>query len=163
MPLIRRKFVAGQRHCIYLDNNSDAAKLHITMKINKGNMYAVVWKDHQRWELGRYLLRDKLKDNDEVDHVDRNPCNNRLNNLRIVTRTENVWNRGMFKNNTSGFIGVNINKTGMKKGWKAYEARIWNKSKCIFLGSFATARGAAEKYNSECIRLRGQYAHLNKL
>lgn len=42
----------------------------------------------------------------EVDHIDRDKMNNRKSNLREVTRQENVRNRPLSKNNTSGFTGV---------------------------------------------------------
>tara|TARA_R110000868_G_scaffold16113_2_gene73013 strand:+ start:152 stop:619 length:468 start_codon:yes stop_codon:yes gene_type:complete len=38
----------------------------------------------------------------EVDHINRNRSDNRLENLRWASRYENSQNKGMFKNNTSG-------------------------------------------------------------
>lgn len=42
----------------------------------------------------------------EVDHIDQNKMNNRRSNFREVSRVENVRNRPLSKNNTSGFTGV---------------------------------------------------------
>jgi hypothetical protein len=42
----------------------------------------------------------------EIDHIDRNPSNNRIENLRSVTRAENQRNTGLRKDNTSGVKGV---------------------------------------------------------
>ena len=42
----------------------------------------------------------------EVDHIDRDPSNNRWDNLRECTRTENHLNHGLRKDNVSGVVGV---------------------------------------------------------
>lgn len=52
------------------------------------------------------------------DHIDRNPLNNRRNNLRFATSRENARNTSKKKSNTSGFIGVSYYKPGDK--WRAY-------------------------------------------
>ena len=44
----------------------------------------------------------------QIDHIDRNKSNNKLENLRWVTGCENQANRGIPKNNTSGEMHINI-------------------------------------------------------
>lgn len=44
--------------------------------------------------------------NGEVDHINHNPLDNRICNLREVSHTENHKNRGASPRNTSGFVGV---------------------------------------------------------
>jgi len=41
-----------------------------------------------------------------IDHIDGNRLNNRLDNLRAVTISENNRNRKLSRNNTTGFIGI---------------------------------------------------------
>ena len=41
-----------------------------------------------------------------IDHIDHNPLNNKISNLRGVTHQENHRNQTIRKNNTSGIMGV---------------------------------------------------------
>jgi hypothetical protein len=50
----------------------------------------------------------------EVDHIDGNPRNNRIENLRAATHLENMRNAKLRKDNTSGIKGVCWNKTDKK-------------------------------------------------
>lgn len=72
-----------------------------------------------------------------VDHKDRNPLNNRRYNLRIVTPSESVRNRDVFKNSTSGYPGVNWSAQ-----YKKWRARIRVEGKEVFLGKFDTLEEA---------------------
>lgn len=47
----------------------------------------------------------------QLDHIDGNKTNNRLENLRECSRTENARNQKMKSNNTSGFTGVCLENT----------------------------------------------------
>lgn len=51
---------------------------------------------------------------EQIDHIDRNPKNNDISNLRWVTRNENMRNIGMSKRNTSGHKNI----TPQGKGWQ---------------------------------------------
>jgi hypothetical protein len=67
-----------------------------------------------------------------VDHLDRDGCNNRICNLRNVSRSENQKNQKLHKNNTSGCPGISITKRGK------YIASISHNKKSISLGTFNT-------------------------
>lgn len=89
----------------------------------------------------------------EADHIDRNGINNRITNLRQVTYAQNLYNRGINRNNSSGFKGVCLDK---KRG--AWEAYIWKDYKKINLGRHPTAELAHQAFREAEKRLRGEYA-----
>jgi hypothetical protein len=77
----------------------------------------------------------------EIDHINRDKSDNRIANLRVVSRAENTHNSGLQRNNTSGYTGVNWHRRHQK-----YVARIQANGKPKFLGYFATADAAHAAY-----------------
>ena len=67
----------------------------------------------------------------EIDHINGDRQDNRLENLREVTRSENQFNKAMCSNNTSGFRGVNWHKHS-----KSWVVRVCTKGKTKILGYF---------------------------
>ena len=90
-----------------------------------------------------------------ADHRDRDRCNNRRSNLRVVTRAQNMMNRAKLKNNSSGFKGVSWHAPTRK--WRA---RIHH-GKPIYLGYFPDAESAARAYDIAAREYQGDYAVLN--
>ena len=82
---------------------------------------------------------------EQVDHIDGDGLNNRLENLRAVSSTENSRNVRKKSNNTSGVSGVHWHKRDKK-----WQAMIEVNYKTIHLGLFSNkdeavaARKAAE-------------------
>jgi len=74
-----------------------------------------------------------------VDHINRNPLDNRRKNLRIVPQLVNARSHGLARKNTSGFTGVSIATNGNSDKWRAY-ITINNRQK--FLGHFPTKEKA---------------------
>ena len=77
----------------------------------------------------------------EVDHIDHDRLNNRLNNLRIVDRINNMRNIGLGKTNKTGVIGVSLKYT--RTGELRYSANIMVNRKSINLGIFDNIEEAA--------------------
>ncbi len=66
-----------------------------------------------------------------IDHIDRNPLNNCIDNLRWVNFDENSKNRNISKNNKSGVSGVFFCNTSKK-----YRAFICINLKKVWLGCY---------------------------
>jgi hypothetical protein len=76
-----------------------------------------------------------------IDHIDHNPSNNKIENLRIATQSENFRNRPKATNNTSGYKGVSFHKHRKK-----FQAKIKINGKQIYLGLFDSAKDAHNVY-----------------
>lgn len=74
-----------------------------------------------------------------IDHVDHDSLNNRIENLRDTTHTDNCRNQNKAKNNKSGVTGVSWNS--LRRNW---EAQIHVDGKRIWLGNFADIADAAK-------------------
>jgi hypothetical protein len=73
-----------------------------------------------------------------VDHIDGNPANNRIENLRLATRSENGQNRQhLSKRNSSGVTGVYWYIRDQK-----WQARIKVNDRSIHLGLFTNKQDA---------------------
>lgn len=77
-----------------------------------------------------YLLHYGYMPN-EIDHADGNKSNNRIENLREATRSQNQHNQTARKNNTSGVKGVVWNKAKQK-----WDAQITVNRKKLNLGRY---------------------------
>lgn len=93
-----------------------------------------------------------------TDHINGNGLDNRRNNLRVCTRSENQMNRKLQKNNTSGYKGISWNKR--KERWAV---RIYLNSEGFFLGYFNNKIKAATAYNQKAKELFGEFARLNNI
>lgn len=100
-------------------------------------------------ELGRSMPSKEF-----VDHIDRNRLNNKRNNLRPTSNSQNACNRGPSSNNTTGYKGVT--KAGVK-----WQAQIMAQGMPLYLGRYSTPEQAAKAYNDAARIYHGEYALLN--
>jgi HNH endonuclease/AP2 domain len=88
-----------------------------------------------------------------IDHIDRNPSNNKIENLRAANDKQNQWNTEKNSRNTSGYKNVLFRKERNK-----WTCRFKVNGKHIMRGSFDTPEEAnlyAEKLRKE---LHGEYS-----
>lgn len=128
----------------------------------KKGCYEVVF----RWEGKRYYLKSHRViwfletgkfPKSLIDHIDRNPFNNNIENLREATSRENSWNslRDIAKK-TSQYKGVDWHVASKK--WRA-TIRLGSGSKHI--GVFTSEIEAALAFNRAASIHHGQFAKLN--
>lgn len=91
----------------------------------------------------------------QVDHIDGNPLNNAISNLRLATNAQNGRNRGANLTNKSGWKGVSWDAA--RKKWRA---QIGVDGKVVPLGRFDDIKEAAEAYIFAALEFHGEYARL---
>ena len=103
-----------------------------------------------------YLTTKNNIDHLFIDHIDRNPSNNTINNLRCATNQQNSFNAIKTKLSTSNYKGVSWDKK--RKKWRA---QITINYKKIYLGSFKEETDAAMAYSKAAQFYQGSFAVLN--
>ncbi len=91
-----------------------------------------------------------------VDHKNNDSLDNRTDNLRVATRSQNCQNVSKRKNTSSRFIGVCFHKSHKK--WTAY---INFEGKRTFLGYFDNEIDAAKSYDKAALKYYGEFAKVN--
>jgi hypothetical protein len=93
----------------------------------------------------------------EVDHKDRNPNNNAIDNLRLATSSQQKQNRGVQSNNRSGLKGAYYHAIHKGKKWRS---QIKVGKRLIFLGYFDTAEEAHAAYCAAAKEHHGEFARV---
>lgn len=86
-----------------------------------------------------------------LDHINRNPLDNSISNLREATISQNGANSKLPINNTSGYRG--ITKVG-----KSWQAQISYNSKTIYLGRYRSKEEAYAAYSKKRQELFHEFA-----
>lgn len=98
-------------------------------------------------------------ENIEVDHIDGDKFNNKISNLRMVTKKDNQRAHKKTKDNASSkYRGVYRIKTRNK-----WQSKIGFDGVSIYLGSFSSEIEAAKAYNAKAIQLGFFPEALNKI
>lgn len=82
-----------------------------------------------------------------IDHIDGDPENNRVENLRESSRLTNMFNAKKRKDNTSGVKGVSWDKRYQK--WAARLSILGSPKHVGYFSSLEEARAAMEKFRAE--------------
>lgn len=101
-----------------------------------------------------WLVTYGVEPQEHIDHIDGNPSNNRLNNLREASYAQNCRNRRINSNSTSGYKGVSWAQSDKK--WRA-GIRVDNK--LIYLGGFDTPEEAYAAYCKAAVQFHGEFAN----
>ena len=91
----------------------------------------------------------------EVDHINHNTLDNRRENLRVCTKSENQRNKRSMPG-TSKFKGVFWHSAARK-----WAACITESGRNKYIGVFNVEEDAARAYDREALLLYGEFAYMN--
>lgn len=92
----------------------------------------------------------------QVDHINGDRADNRVENLRAATRRQNAYNRGADRVSTSRFKGVSWNRE--KRKWEV-KLRIDGRNRT--LGRYDTEEDAAVAYDRRACEIHGEFFRPN--
>lgn len=102
------------------------------------------------------ISEDLLNRTAIIDHINHDVWDNRIENLRVCSESQNCANRRKKNAAVSRYKGV----TRHRDKWKA---RVKCNGQELYLGLFDTEIGAAVAYNNKAKELFGDFAILNKV
>lgn len=122
------------------------------------NWYAVRQKGKRPFRKQVKMHRDIMNapEGIKIDHKNGNGLDNRRENLRFCTQSQNAMNSKIPKSNKTGYKGVSYIKRD-----RIYQAHIKANGKAINLGSFHDPVEAAKVYDEAAIKYFGEFAKTN--
>jgi hypothetical protein len=94
-------------------------------------VHRVIWEMHN----------GPIPDGMVIDHIDRNTLNNRIENLRLATRSQNSMN-AKGKSGKNSNLPKNVHVDWVYKGKIRYRAQVFANGKMYRLGNFITIADA---------------------
>ncbi len=131
---------------------------------DSGLVYAQAWRRRMHFYMHRLVIG--AGPGEEVDHKNGNGLDNRKDNLRIATHSQNLGNIGkprLKKPPSSQYKGVTWDKS--KNAWAVFVATDGKypngRCKRKFVGRFASEVEAAQAYDRAALARWGEFARLN--
>ena len=124
---------------------NDIGYLLLGVDSNSYRVHRLAWLYvHGHWPIG------------DLDHINGNPADNRITNLREATAAQNLANSRKPITNRSGYKGVSWHS-----GAKKWQAHIRHNGRRIYLGLFTDPAVAHAAYCQAAQKLKGNFARFD--
>lgn len=131
-----------------------AGKRALGCRSNTGHLTGTINKKHFKAHRVAWAIVHGYWPDFEIDHINGNPSDNRICNLREATRTQNAQNVPKRKGGLSKYRGVSRDRNK----WRAL---IHANGVPTYLGSFDTEEKAAIAYDLVAPIMHGEFARTN--
>jgi len=136
--ILEYKHITGELTWKIVANNNGATIGDTAGTVSRYGYRKIVYKrkEYSEHRLAWALYYGKFPDG-EIDHINHNKVDNRIDNLRDVDRAKNMRNKSKYKNNKTGF-------TGVEKRGGPYIACFRRGGRIINLGSYKNLSDAVK-------------------
>jgi hypothetical protein len=152
--------IKENNYCLLIDENDYflIQNKKVGVLRTRLNNYAYCMIDGKLSLVHRLIMGLEKGDKKMVDHIDGNGLNNKRNNLRIATHSENGANKSSIPNTSSKYKGVYWEKR--KNKW---QSQITFNNRTKSLGRYNSEKDAALAYNKAALKQFGEFAKLNNI
>ena|SRR5271157_4442319 len=125
-------------------------------RIHKNGYWMIGIKNKKYYNhiLAWYYMKGEWP-NKQIDHKNTIKNDNHWDNLRLATIGQNKANQSKYKNNTTGYKNVFLDKQSNK-----YYSRLQKDGVIIHFGRFLTKEEASEEYTKKSIEINGEFARI---
>jgi len=127
------------------DSEKRPSAIHVSIYGKPHKAHRIIWT----------MLYGPIPEGMTIDHINRDPWDNRLSNLRLATKSENQRNRAASRRNKLRLKGVS-----RQGGTCLFLSHISIDGTPVCLGSFPTKGLAAVAYAKAALRHHGEFARI---
>ena len=137
-------------------NTKNANKEAFTASCQRGYKTGSIFKRLYGAHRVCWALQNGVWPTFEIDHINHNPSDNRLINLREATAGQNKANSVSRQNSSSRYLGISWRKDEQK-----WAVKIRKNGHVTNLGRFFCEIEAAKAYDAAALEIHGEFANLN--
>lgn len=149
------KIKVGKNYICEIDDEDFEKVKNINWRVIKSSNSDKPYAYHPDYGMMHRFIMDTPA-NLQCDHKNLDTLNNKKENLRNCTISQNLMNRPKYIGKSSQFKGVSWYPN--QKKWRA---RINLEGRTILLGYFESELDAAKAYNEKAFELYGEFAVMN--